>query len=558
MGRFELWRVQLQGQDAGKVRGPHVPRIPLTAALVCWAAGALVFAFLPQDSDAKAVISTTFSLSTATFAAVILLRASPRAQGHERAFLRLMGWGMVFRLAGNTLWTTSHLPGFGTLSPVAPQDVAYAISYPLLVGAMLHLVALATRRITLVSAIDAVAVMLSVGTLAWYFVLGPATAQAGLGSVRDAVVALSQPVCDAALLFLGLVVASSSIRPRFSVYLNGGFAALLLADAAYLGLRSAGPYQSGNWPEMLWALGMILLGLTSTTSPEVPADPNVRRIRPWRILLFWLGPLSPPVQFLILLLWGAMNPPLPAYVLAGCAALLLYMAVRIGLVSFVTKRLSQEREDLVRQREQSRLLYELHDTVKQNVHGISLTLRAALDTDRRGEREEAREMFERALGASREAEFQISRPYDELQTLRSESPPRAGDFLRQRLHKFEEYFGVKTHDDLQVSLEGLNPAEIAAFIRVFVEACWNVAKHSGASNLYLESRQVGSLLILRIRDDCRGFDTTDPPPGLGLRYMRRRAREVGAELDVISTPGRGTTVQIRFPLRKNATGSSEA
>jgi hypothetical protein len=131
---------------------------------------------------------------------------------------------------------------------------------------MLHLVALATRRITLVSALDAGAVMLSVGTLAWYFVLGPA--EVGLGNPRDAVVALSQPVCDAALLFLGLVVASSPVRPRFSAFLNGGFAAFLLADAAYLGLRSVGPYQSGHWPEMLWALGMILLGLTSTSSPR--------------------------------------------------------------------------------------------------------------------------------------------------------------------------------------------------------------------------------------------------------------------------------------------------
>jgi hypothetical protein len=131
---------------------------------------------------------------------------------------------------------------------VAPQDVAYAISYPLLVGAMLHLVALATRRITLVSALDAVAVMLSVGTLAWYFILGPA--EVGLGNPCDAVVALSQPVCDAALLFLGLVVASSPVRPRFSAFLNGGFVALLLATA-YLGLRPVGLYQSSHWPEML-------------------------------------------------------------------------------------------------------------------------------------------------------------------------------------------------------------------------------------------------------------------------------------------------------------------
>jgi signal transduction histidine kinase len=536
----------VQRSDAGKLRDPRVPHIHPAAVLIFWAAVAVVFALLPQGSEAKAMIATVFSLSTAAFAATVLLRTAPHAHGHERSFLRLMGAGMVFRFAGNALWSASQLFDFHFATPVAPQDIAYAISYPLLVGAMLHLVALTTRRITLVSALDAGAVMLSVGTLIWYFVLGPAAAEAALEGVRDAVVALVQPVCDAALLFLGLVVASSRITPRFSLLLNGGFLALLFADAAYLGLRSAGPYQTGNWPEMLWALGMILLGLTSTTLPAVPAGENAGRIQPWRVILYWLGPLSPPLHFTILLLWGALDPPLPAYVLAGCAALLLYMALRIGLVSSVSKRLGNEREELARQNEQSRLLYEMHDTVKQNVHGISLTLRSALDAERSGDTEGAREMFGRALAASRGAEFRISRPYDELSALRGEGPPGAGDYLRQRLRKFEEYFGVKTHDDLLVSLEALNPAEVAALNRVAVEAFWNVAKHSGANNMYLESRQVGSVLIVRIRDDGSGFDTNDPRPGLGLCYMRQRTAEVNADLDVISTPKRGTAVQIRF------------
>jgi signal transduction histidine kinase len=540
----------LQGSDAGKLRDPRVPRIPPVAALIFWAAGALVFAFLPQGSEWKPLIATISSLAAAAFAATLLLKAAPRAQGHERSFLRLMGAGMVFRLAGNAFWSATQLFDFQVTTPVAPQDIAYAISYPLLVGAMLHLVALTTRRITLVSALDAGAVMLSVGTLTWYFVLGPAATEAALEGVRDAAVALSQPVCDAALLFLGLVVASSRVTPRFSLFLNGGFVALLLADAAYLGLRTAGPYQSGNWPEMLWALGMILLGLTGTTIPEVPADENAGRIQPWRIILYWLGPLSPPLHFTILLLWGALNPPLPAYVLAGCAVLLLYMAVRIGLVSSVSKQLGQEREESARQHAQSRLLYEMHDTVKQNVHGISLTLRSALDAERRGDTEAVRELFEKALDTARGAEFQISRPYDEL-SLRDESPPGAGEFLRQRLQKFEEYFGVKTHHDLQASLETLNPAEAAALNRIAVEAFWNVAKHSQANNIYLESRQVGSVLIVRIRDDGRGFDTNNSSSGLGLRYMRQRTAEVNADLDVISTPGRGTAVQARFPNHKD-------
>ena len=70
--------------------------------------------------------------------------------------------------------------------------------------------------------------------------------------------------------------------------------------------------------------------------------------------------------------------------------------------------------------------------------------------------------------------------------------------------------------------------------------------------MYLESRRVGDLLLLRVRDDGRGFDPSNPPPGMGLRYLRERAGEIGAKLDVISAPGRGTNVQLRFRTRKNS------
>jgi signal transduction histidine kinase len=201
------------------------------------------------------------------------------------------------------------------------------------------------------------------------------------------------------------------------------------------------------------------------------------------------------------------------------------------------------------------VLSELHDAVKQNVHGVSLTLRAALEAGRRGDNDAVLEMVDHALEASRETEFQVSRPYDELQTtIHGKAALRPREYLRHRLARFEEYFGVETHEDLQAPLEVLSPMELAAVYRMVVEALWNVAKHSGARNLYLESRRVGELLLLRVRDDGRGFDPENPPPGMGLRYVRERAREVGAGLDVISAPDRGTTIQLRFRRRKGAAG----
>ncbi len=537
-----------QVSESLKPRGPYGTRVYLAAALAIWAAGAVLFAVLPEGSGTRTLAALVISWTAATFTVLALARTLLRATSLERSFWVLLGIGVALRYAGDLAWTiTSLFGGRADVARLVPQDVAYAISYAVLLAAMLRLVAMTTHRITLVSALDAVAIMLSVGTLIWYFVLGPNAAEAGLASWRDTLVALSQPVCDTALFFLGLVVVSASHRPRFIALLIGGLLAFLIADVVYLGLRSGGPYELGGWPDVLWALGTVLLGLAALASTEAVMNPAPwSRIQPWRVLSFWLGPLSPPLHFGVVLLWGALNPPVPAYVLAGCAVILLYMALRVGLVSFVSREIGDEQVTSARVLEQSRLLYEMHDTVKQNVHGISLTLRAALEAERRGEHDAAQEKFGRALEVSREAEFQISRPYDELQALREETTPSLGDFLRHRLRKFEEYFGIKTHDDLQEPLENLTSAEAATVTRIVVESFWNVAKHSGARNLYLESRRVGSLLLIRIRDDGRGFDTENPPPGLGLKYMRQRTREVGAELSVISTPGHGATVQLRF------------
>ncbi len=535
----------MQSSGLRRLRTTGTPRTVLAVALACWAVGALVFAVLPEDSDARSLAAVGMSWTAAIFAGLSITGALARAENPERTFWILLGIGVAFRFAGDVLWAVSRVFGVGLETPgLMPQDLAYAVSYPAFFAALLRLLLLTTRRIVPVVALDALGVMLSVGMLIWYFVLGPVARAADLTDWREILVTLSQPVCDAALLFLGLVALSTVGRPRYVELLGAGFIAFLIADTWYLKLRSAGPYESGNWPEPFWALGLVLLGLAALRA--APTGPTGRWIEPWWVFAFWLGPLSPPIQFGFILAWGATHPPLPSYVSVGGVVLLLYMALRFAVVSFVNRRLRKEQEEAAKASEQSRVLYEMHDTVKQGVHGISLILRAALDAERRGERDAAREALGRALEASREAEFRITKPYDEIQIIHEEGKPSPGAYLHHRLARFEQYFGIKTHADFQAPLEVLSPAEIAAAQRVFDEASWNVAKHSGARNLWLETRRVGSVFIVRTRDDGRGLDPAEPRPGLGLRYMRRRAQEVGAELDVISAPGRGTTVQLRF------------
>jgi signal transduction histidine kinase len=529
--------------DALKSRNGRGARAAPAAVLACWSAGALVFAVLPVGSDGRYLVAHALYLGAAVFAVFALARAIGGAHGRQRLFWGLLGAGLVANFAGDLGWSEIQDAPLGAQGAALPH-AAYLVSYLFFGGALLLLLELATRRITLVTGLDALCIGVSTGILAWYFFLGGAVSGAtGWWEVSST---LSWVLFDAALLFLCLVVLSAVERPPFAGALAGGFLAFAVADGYYLVSRAAGTYESGGWPDMIWALGLACVALAALDAAPVTGGHHPS-IEPWQAFLFWFGPLSPAVHLAAVLLWAATHPPLPSYVAAGAAIILLYFALRVALVSATSRRLSDEREAMARKLEGGRVLSEMHDTVKQGVHGVSITLREALNAGRRGEHEGAMRMVSNALRTSRETEFQVSRPYDELQTsVHGEGGLRPRNYLRHRLVRFEEYFGIKTHEDLQVPLESLSPMEIAAVYRFAVEAFWNVAKHSYADNMHLESRRVGDLLIVRVRDDGRGFVPADPPPGMGLDYLRERAREVGAEFDVISAPGRGTTVQLRF------------
>lgn len=515
---------------------------------LAWLVAAAFVAGLPISSTGRGVTAVLVFCVASVFAVGAAGYAASAVSGKERFFWGLLGAGLLTRLGGYMSWFALRD------SSAAAQDAAltqalYTLSYVILFAAMIYLAALTTRRLAWVTALDAVAIMFSFGSLVWFFALGPALAPAGLA---EALGTLSRPAMDAAVLYVALVVLSSSHRPPWSGLLTAGFLSLLAAYAIYLG-SLGGERGIGGWPEMFCGLGAALIGFGAVYSLHNAADFEPRqRIAPWRVFSFWFGPLSPAVHFALLLAWGIFQPPLPSYVLAVGVGLMAYFALRVSLLSYIQKHSEREEVIATRRYEQDRILQELHETVKQSVHGISLALDSASEAVRVGEASAVRDRIARARETAREAEYRISRPYDELRSKHeTDDVPHPGSFLCYRLSRFEEYFGIKAHVDMQSPLEELCPEEMEVVNRIAVEAFWNVAKHSRARNLHLESRRVGRVLIVRIRDDGRGFDTARPGSGMGLLLMRRRAREVGAELDVISKPGVGTTVQLRFDRKSH-------
>ena len=99
----------------------------------------------------------------------------------------------------------------------------------------------------------------------------------------------------------------------------------------------------------------------------------------------------------------------------------------------------------------------------------------------------------------------------------------------------------------------LDRAAREAVFYVAADALGNVARHARARHAGISLRRDNDAVLLEIVDDGVGYDTTTAVAGLGLRNMRERAFNAGALLDVISTPGTGTRLQMRIPARTSVT-----
>jgi len=87
------------------------------------------------------------------------------------------------------------------------------------------------------------------------------------------------------------------------------------------------------------------------------------------------------------------------------------------------------------------------------------------------------------------------------------------------------------------------------------EALTNIEKHAQAKAIRLRLSFQGDSVVLRIRDDGRGFAPQRSKAGkgkwrgIGLTHMRERALSLGGACEVLSKPKKGTTISVRIPCR---------
>lgn len=195
------------------------------------------------------------------------------------------------------------------------------------------------------------------------------------------------------------------------------------------------------------------------------------------------------------------------------------------------------------QEERRRLAREIHDTLAQSLAGIVTQLQAAQDdpASSPGRVVRATDLARQALVEARHSMLELSPLPLEGTGLVDALGSVVGDWAGERDVQVDL---VVTGDQVP-----LHPEVEATVVRVTQEALTNVSRHAAATRVAVTLSFLDGEVVLDVRDDGIGFDTTVPAGtgSFGLRGMCQRAARLAGVLEVESEPGQGATVSARLP-----------
>ena len=212
------------------------------------------------------------------------------------------------------------------------------------------------------------------------------------------------------------------------------------------------------------------------------------------------------------------------------------LARRAGQQEALSRKLIEAQEA-----ERRAVARELHDDFGQVLTALKLNLQ-------RSDRDDA-ETIALVDGA-------IARMRELAQDLR---PPLLDEFgLEASLGWYVEREAKRAGLDFRLALAPLArrppiAVETTCF-RIAQEALTNVVRHAQARLVEVELSEANGTLLLTVRDDGQGFDVAAARRraaqggSQGLLSMQERATLADGDLDIDSTPSRGTAIRARLPL----------
>ena len=251
-------------------------------------------------------------------------------------------------------------------------------------------------------------------------------------------------------------------------------------------------------------------------------------------------PLGPPGDVRGVLTTGRRSGALPLS--PAAVELLITFAAQAGIgLELAEHRREAQRIALYADRD--RIARDLHDLVIQRLFatGMSLQGATALITD-----PELEHRVHQAVDALDETIKDIRSAIFTLQSRGPAELPGVRSRIAAIVAEMTDLLGFAPSLRMDGRLDSHVPGKIAEHMLVALrEALSNVARHAGATRVYVDI-EAGAELVLLVRDDGTGIKPTARRSGLA--NLSERAGQLGGTLQTGSAAGGGTELEWRVPL----------
>ena len=202
--------------------------------------------------------------------------------------------------------------------------------------------------------------------------------------------------------------------------------------------------------------------------------------------------------------------------------------------------------------ERERIGMDLHDGIIQSIYGVGLAMENVMhfvDEDPALAKNRIKQVTEGLNKVIRDIRAYIldlsPRQMDQNDGLLAGIKRLAAEFRANTLASI-------TVSGSKADLDNLPQTHSLALFHICQEALANAAKHAGAKRVTVNLWNTDERVLMEVRDNGRGFDPSkiSKSIGHGLANMQTRARAVGGEVDISSTPEEGTTVLVWVPRVK--------
>ncbi len=203
------------------------------------------------------------------------------------------------------------------------------------------------------------------------------------------------------------------------------------------------------------------------------------------------------------------------------------------------------------ERERKLMAYEIHDGLVQQLTGALMTFQS-LPQAPGGDDTSARDRFEAASGLLRDAIAEARRLISGLRPpVLDESgvEPAVAYLVDQQKRRGGPSIELASDLDEQ----RFDPLVETAAFRIVQEGLNNACRYSRSDRVRVELHAAEEQVHIEIRDWGEGFDPERVAPGhFGLQGIHERARLLGGNAVVCSSPGQGTAIRVTLPTHSAA------